>query len=237
MLTYKINASKNRFTLFARLDNKGPWRKTRRAFGDITKANLQLAMLNVLHADDAVAQIDALIAQVKGIKMKVSTEEAVAIMLKEENALTADIALLNGPAKEVPALVLKDGVTIDEASNAIRAAAKAALTPTVDKEIAAKIDKIAHMKIKTSKDCTYTVTGKDDSYHSKIKSGKPGNMYWVAFKNLSQVQSTYASKDELIEKLIIPAFQQSNLRSGNPSASDLRNMVAYLAREGCVTAM
>ena len=207
MLTYKVKQNpKGGATLSAQLNNKGPWRKMRK-FSNATHAVLMADMYKVLHNTDADAKLTVLLAQHPDVKLKVSNEECLKTLAKEEAKFEADMVLLNKPTKVV---------------------AVAATAPAVEQ----KTRKIA---VKSNTECTYTVTGKDDSYHSKIKQGKPGNAYWAAFKNMSQVQSTYTSKDELITKLIIPAFQQSNLRSGNPSASDLRNMVAYLVREGCIT--
>lgn len=192
-------------TVVAQLNNKGAWHKVN-GFNKVEHAEFYAQLANVIHEADALAQITKLTSETKVAKMKVTAEQCLATLLDTDAKLQAKFA-----------------------------ANKA--QPTIDEKIAAKIEKIVNMPVKaatTKTGLTYTVTGKDDGYHSKIKAGKPANLYWIAFKQIAQVQSTYNSKDELINQLIKPAYEASGLRSGNPSVSDLKSMVAYLAREGCI---
>lgn len=116
MITYKVKQNaKGGVTIMAQLAKKGAWKKVRK-FATVEHGIFWTELSNLLHAEDADAQLTALLTQYPKIKMKVSNEECIATMLKEEahfiltNFTTATPAVVATPTvveKKTPNSVVK----------------------------------------------------------------------------------------------------------------------------------
>ena len=153
MLTYKVKQNaKGGVTIMAQLNNKGAWRKVRK-FAKAEYGLFWVALTALIHSDNADAELTELLTQHPTIKMKVNNTECIAIMLKEEAKMIADITFLNKPikdTKEVKVVNTTTGATtMTTAVDKVEAGFKSAeyIQKQIDKS-QAKADRSAAYKVR-----------------------------------------------------------------------------------------